>query len=195
MFRGAEAIAYASFTLPLSRSNSALLSLGSSGNSFRFLLLEPSKNVLPSRRNANFRIFLFFALSTENPSKSIPKFFPKPPKSIPNRDKSTPYHEKNVPTTPDGFKFARTCAKKNRELRIGAQKGPETPPQRTRAILSSHNPPKSVPKSIQNRSRRPLGGHLGPVLEKSSTSNGQRKAERRPRAPRRGPRPSPTPPK
>ena len=42
---------------------------------------------------------------------------------------------------------------------------------------SSQHPPKSFPRSTQNRSRRPLGAHLGPMLEKSSTLN----AKKRPR--------------
>ena len=60
---------------------------------------------------------------------------------------------------------------------------------------SSQNPPKSLPKSIQNRSRRPLGAHLGPMLEKSSILNAPQTAKRRPRAPKRRPKPSQMPPK
>ena len=60
---------------------------------------------------------------------------------------------------------------------------------------SSQNPPKSLPKSTQNRSRTPLGAHFGPMLNKSSILNNQKMAKRHPRAPKRRRRASQTPPK
>ena len=59
----------------------------------------------------------------------------------------------------------------------------------------SQNLPKFLPRSIQNRSRSPLGPHLGPMRGKSLISNAQKTAKKRPSAPRRGPRSSQIPPK
>ena len=54
----------------------------------------------------------------------------------------------------------------------------------------SQNSPQTLPKWIKNRARRPLGNHLGPMLEKNSILNAPKTAKRRPRAPERGPKAS-----
>ena len=59
----------------------------------------------------------------------------------------------------------------------------------------SPNPPKTFPKSIQNRSERLPGAYLGPVLQKDCILNAQEPAKRRLRASKRRPRASQPPPK
>ena len=60
---------------------------------------------------------------------------------------------------------------------------------------SKQNLSNSHPKSTQNRSRRPFGAHLEPMLEKSLIWKVHKTAKSRPRVPRRGPRLSQTLPK
>ena len=62
--------------------------------------------------------------------------------------------------------------------------------------------PKSRPEGskiearrLQNRARRPLGAHRGPMLYQRSLPNTKKTARKRPRAPKRAPRPSQTFPK
>ena len=45
------------------------------------------------------------------------------------------------------------------------------------------------PKPCQNRSKRPLGAHVGPMLYKSSGLKARKNAQRRPRVSKRGPKP------
>ena len=59
----------------------------------------------------------------------------------------------------------------------------------------SQNSSQTLPKWIKNRARRPLGDHLGPMLEKNSVLNAPKTAKRRPRAPERGPKAYEPPPK
>ena len=59
----------------------------------------------------------------------------------------------------------------------------------------SPNPPKTFPKSIQNRSERLPGAYLGPVLQKDCILNAQEPAKRCLRASKRRPRASQPPPK
>ena len=59
----------------------------------------------------------------------------------------------------------------------------------------SQNLPQTLPKWSQNRSRRPLGAYLGSMLKKRWFPNAQKAAQKPPRAPKRRPRPSQTPPK
>ena len=74
----------------------------------------------------------------------------------------------------------------------GSKKGPRSA-QEASKILPKPSP--NAPKSTPNRSKRPLGAHLGPMLYKSSTWNAQITVKKRPRAPKRGPRPAQTLPK
>ena len=62
---------------------------------------------------------------------------------------------------------------------------------------SCPNPPKihpkpsqNPPKSIQNRSKRPFGPHLGSMLEKRLIQIAQKIAKKRPKVSKRAPRPS-----
>ena len=57
------------------------------------------------------------------------------------------------------------------------------------ATKTHPNLPQTLPKLIQNRSKRPLGAHVGPMLYKSSGLKARKNAQRRPRVSKRGPKP------
>ena len=59
----------------------------------------------------------------------------------------------------------------------------------------SPNPTQILPRPSQNRSKGPLGAHVGPMFEKSEILNVQNSNKSGPRASRRGPRPPQTLPK
>ena len=54
----------------------------------------------------------------------------------------------------------------------------------------SPNPPQILPRPFQTRPKRPLGAHLGAMLEKSCILNVQNTSKSRPRAAQSGPRPA-----
>ena len=90
-----------------------------------------------------------------------------------------------APAGPNHAKHFQNLPTTRREGPKSSQIAPQTFP----------NPPKILPKLTQNRSRRPLGAHLGPMLDKSSISNPPKTTQKRPRVPKRGPRLSQTLPK
>ena len=91
-----------------------------------------------------------------------------------------------------GSRRHTACARDEMLIQLQAspngQEVPQKPPQTLPKLLP--NPPKWT----KNRARRPLGDHLGPMLEKNSVLNVPKTAKRRPRAPERGPKaPQPSP--
>ena len=79
--------------------------------------------------------------------------------------------------------------------RIWPQPGKKCPNPPRFLPKPSPNPPQILPRPSQTRPKRPLGAHLGAMLEKSCILNAQNTSKSRPRAAQSGPRPPQPPPK
>ena len=106
-----------------------------------------------------------------------------------------PNHAKHIPNLPIRAKSCKAFPRSAHDLSKtskSSQIPSKTLPKPDQILPKSFQIP---PKITQNRSRRPLRAHLGPMLEKSLILNAQKTPKRRPKAPRRGPRAPPNPPK